>query len=148
MRPICGISSIAGRYFARIRAALIDSRWMSSASRRSFAACTLSAPNPFTTRTPPTVSSTTVARSACSACTARTAGWIASENRRPATFTSGSGARATSASSGSVTNRITATARIIAAFDNVMGIITTKFWIWLRSLDDRLISWPVCARSW
>ena len=27
-------------------------------------------------------------------------------------------------------------------------IITTKAWIWLRSLDDRLISCPVCARSW
>ena len=116
--------------------------------RAQLGALHASAPNPLTTRTPPTDSSTTVARSACSACTASTAGWIASENLRPATLTSGRGARATTASNGSVMNRITATAAIIARFDRVIGIITTKVWIWLRSLDERLISWPVCARSW
>ena len=47
MRPSCGSSSIAGRYFARIRAALIDSRWMSSASLRSFADCTLLGAEPL-----------------------------------------------------------------------------------------------------
>ena len=34
------------------------------------------------------------------------------------------------------------TALIIPRFDSVIGIITTNIWIWLRSLDERLISWP------
>jgi len=97
---------------------------------------------------PPTLSSTTVASSACSACTASRAGWIELENLRPATFTRGSGASAITASSGSVVTRMIVTTVIIARFDRVIGIITTNIWIWLRSLDDRLINWPVWARSW
>ena len=65
------------------------------------------------------------------------------EKRRPATFTSGSGARAITASSGSVASRMTVTTVIMARFDKVIGIITTNIWIWFRSLEDRLISWPV-----
>ncbi len=140
MSPSCGSSSIAGRYLARIWAALIDAVWMSSASLRSRADWTSSAPNPFTTRTPPTVSSTTVANSACSIWTCSTAPWIECENRRPAMFTNGSGARAMRASCQSVRNRMTDTAMIIEKFEIVMGIITTNDWIWLRSLDERLIS--------
>ena len=55
-------------------------------------------------------------------------------------FTNGSGARAMSASCQSATNRMTDTAMIIEKFEIVMGIITTNDWIWLRSLDERLIS--------
>ncbi len=121
---------------------------MSSASVRSRADWTASAPKPLTTRTPPTVSSTTVASSACSACTASTAEWIECENRRPAMLTKGNGASAISASFQSVTKRIAETAMIIERFDIVIGIMTTNDWIWLRSLDERLISCPVWARSW
>ena len=148
MRPICGSSSMAGRYLARIFAASIDTRRMSSASTSSFADCTDSAPNPLMTRTPLTVSSTTVANSACSCCTACTAGWIDDENRRPAKLTSGNGASATTVSSGLVSARMTVTEMTIARFDSVIGIITTNAWICWRSLDERLISWPVCDRSW
>jgi hypothetical protein len=63
-------------------------------------------------------------------------------------LTNGSGASAISASCQSVRNRITDTAMIIEKFDSVIGIITTNDWICWRSLDERLISWPVCARSW
>ena len=73
---------------------------------------------------------------------------MAVEKRRPATLTSGSGASATSANNGSVANRITVAAMIIPKFDIVIGIITTNDWICWRSLDERLISWPVWARSW
>ncbi len=44
------------------------------------------------------------------------------------------------ASCQSVMNKITVTATIIARFDRVIGIITTNIWIWLRSLDERLIN--------
>ncbi len=79
---------------------------MSSASLRRRLACTSSAPKPLTTRTPPIVSSTTVASSAFSACTCSTAEWIDVENLRPAMLTSGSGASATRARIGSVMKRI------------------------------------------
>ncbi len=116
---------------------------MSSASVRSLSDCTRSAPNPLITRTPAIVSSTTVASCACSACTASTAGWIAAENRLAVTLTNGSGASATSASNGSVRNRITTTPATRAKFEIVSGIITTNACTWLRSLDERLINWPV-----
>ena len=132
----------------RTRAAPIDSRWMSSASTRSLAACTGSAPKPFTTRTPATLSSTTVASCACSACTASTAGWMVREKRWASRLTSGSGASATRASSGCEVSSTTITAITIASCEVVIGIITTKPWICSRSLDARLISCPVWVRSW
>ncbi len=62
-------------------------------------------------------------------------------------LTNGNGANATSANFQSVATRIAETAMIIEKFDSVIGIITTNDWIWLRSLDERLISCPVWARS-
>lgn len=58
----------------RILAAFIVSPKMSSASLRSLSNCTCSAPKPLITRTPETLSSTTLANCACSACTAMDAG--------------------------------------------------------------------------
>ena len=72
-------------------AARSDAVRTSSASRVNVASCTCSAPKPFTTRTPDTVSSTTVDTSAASAWTASTAGWIRAENRLASTLTIGSG---------------------------------------------------------
>ena len=140
MSPRLGSRSSAGRKLLRMRAACSDSRWMSSASTLNFAACTPSAPKPFTTRTPATLSSTTVASCACSACTASTAGWMLREKRWARRFTSGSGARATRASSGCEVSSTTTTATTIANCEVVMGIITTKPWICSRSLEARLIS--------
>ena len=117
---------MAGRKLLRIRAAFIDTRRMSSASTFNFSARTFSAPNPLITRIPDTVSSTTVASCACSACTASTAGWIRREKRLANTFTSGSGARATIASIGCEVISSTTTARIMATFESVIGIITMK----------------------
>ena len=99
---------------------------MSSASISRRAACTGSAPKPLMTRTPVTVSSTTVANWACSAWTASTAGWMRWEKRRAVQLTNGSGASATSARIGSVMNSTTVTAVMSAIFDIVNGIMTTK----------------------
>ena len=120
---------------------------MSSASARNLSDCTCSAPNPLITRTPAIVSSTTVASCACSDCTANTAGWIADENLVAVMLTSGSGASATRARNGSVMNKMTTTPATRARFEIVSGIITTNACTWLRSLDERLISCPVWARS-
>ena len=138
--PMFGSRSSAGRNVLRMRADSSDSRRMSSASTRSFAACTPSAPKPLITRMPLTLSSTTVASCACSACTASTAGWMLREKRCANRFTTGSGASAMSASNGCEVNSTTTTAITIARFDAVIGIITTNPWICCRSLDARLIS--------
>ena len=47
-----------------------------------------------------------------------------------------------------MTNSTTPTTVINATFDSVSGIITTNAWIWFRSLEARLMSCPVWARSW
>ena len=78
------------------------------------------------TRTPETLSSTTVASCACSCCTAKTAGCICLEKRLAITLTMGSGARANIANIGCETINKATTAINIAKFDNVIGIITTK----------------------
>ena len=148
MRPIDGSRSMAGRKLLRMRAAFIDTRRMSSASTRSLSACTFSAPKPLITRMPDTVSSTTVANWACSACTASTAGWMRRENRFANTLTSGRGARATTASSGCDVTSSTTTARIMATFDKVSGSITMNACSCCRSDDARLINCPVAVRSW
>jgi len=70
-KPRAGRTSRAGRNRLRIRAASSDTRWMSSASVLTLANCTPSAPKPLITRTPETLSSTTVASCACSCCTAK-----------------------------------------------------------------------------
>ena len=40
------------------------------------------------------------------------------------------------------------TATTVTKFEIVSGISTTKFWICWRSVLARLISSPVCTRSW
>ncbi len=143
MRPSCGSRSIAGRYLARIRAARIETAWMSSASLRSRATAPPRHRIPSRPgRRRPSPRRRSPVRPARSAPAGRPGGSIA-RTCRAATFTNGSGASATSASRQSVANRMTVTPRIIARFDSVIGIITTNDWIWVRSLDDRLISWPV-----
>ena len=113
---------------------------MSSASVRNRFAVTSWAPKPLMTRTPLTLSSTTVASWACSCCTATTAGWMRREKRVASTFRNGSGASAMSASIGCCTKRMTTMADTMARFDAVTGIITTNPWICSRSLEARLIN--------
>ena len=147
MSPNDGSKSMAGRNRLRMLAALRDTALMSSASLRSFSNCTLSVPRPFTTRTPDTLSSTTLASCACSFCTASTAGWIRLENLLDATLMNGNGANATIASRQSVNPRISVTATSWATLLNVIGIITTNCCTCCRSLEARLINCPVCVRS-
>ena len=64
----------------------------------------------------------------------------AAEKRWASTLTRGSGARASTASSGWEVSSSTTMATTIAMFEIVSGIITTKPWICIRSLDARLIS--------
>ena len=142
-----GSSSITGRNRARTLAARIDTSRMSSASVVRASIRTRSAPKPFTTRTPATDSSTTVDSWACSDCTARTAGWIAFENRRAVRLMKGRAPNVTSASNGSVTTSTTATPVMRATWEIVSGSITTNICTWFRSLDIRLINCPVCAVS-
>ncbi len=139
---------MTGRNRALTRAARIDTSRMSSASVVSASIRTRSAPNPFTTRTPATDSSTTVDSCACSDWTASTAGWMAFEKRRAVRLMKGNGTRVTRASSGSVMRSTTETPAIRARWESVSGSITTNIWTWLRSLDIRLINCPVCAVSW
>ena len=136
---------MAGRNRALILAARSETSRIASASRPSLPACTPCAPNPFTTRTPDTDSSTTVASAACLAWTAITAGWILWLNRRAETLTKGSGANAMTASSGSL---LSSRIRIATSWNRLLivnGIITTNACNCCRSLDARLISCPVWA---
>ena len=144
-----GARSMAGRKRRRTPAARSDADRTSSAS---LAEAGRSAParrrTPSRPARPRPVSSTTVASSADSACTAITAGWMRSENRLARMFTRGRGTSAHSASSGLSTSRMTATPRASATFDMVSGIITTNICTCCRSLLARLMSWPVCVWSW
>ena len=135
-----GARSMAGRKRRRTPAACSEADRTSSACWPKRADCTGSAPKPFTTRTPETVSSTTVARSAERVCTAITAGWMRWENRLARMFTSGSGTSAHSASSGLSTSRMTATPAARARFEMVSGIMTTNICTCCRSLLARLMS--------
>ena len=107
---------------------------------RSRAACTGSAPKPFTTRTPATVSSTTAASSADSCWMPITAGCSRREKRVASTLRNGRLPRASTVSTGSVRNRMTVTASTVTPLEIVSGIITTNAWICWRSVLARLIS--------
>ena len=102
----------------------------------------------MTTRTPLTVSSTTEASWADSCWMAMTCGWSRPLNRLASTFTNGSEPSASTASTGSMVNRITVTATTVTKLEMVSGIITTKNWICWRSVLARLMRSPVCTWSW
>ena len=121
-----GSSSSAGRYRARTRVATIDWSYTPSASRRNRSACTTSAPKPFTTRTPATLSSTTDASSADSCWIPITAGCRRVPKRLASTFINGSDPSASTVSTGSIVMRITVTAATVTPLEIVSGIITRK----------------------
>ena len=109
---------------------------------------TASAPKPRTTLTPEIVSSTTDANSADSRWMPMTAGWSRVENLRPRTFSSGRLPSASRVRSGSIVARIRTTPTTVTALAAVSGISTTTCWSCWRSVLARLISSPVCMRSW
>ena len=98
-----GSSSRAGRYVGPDLRGAPSTRGRRRRPRpRGGAACTASAPKPFTTRTPATVSSTTAASSADSCWMPITDGWRRREKRVARTFRNGRAPRASRVSSGSI----------------------------------------------
>ena len=59
----------------------------------------------------------------------------------------GNGASATAARSGSEKNKTATTPKTMVTCDAKMGMLTTKPWTCIRSLDARLINCPVCVLS-
>ncbi len=133
---------------ARTPAARIEASYTSSASALSRCACRRSAPNPFTTRTPDTVSSTTVESSPSSCCNVMTSGWMREEKTLAATLSNGSAPSASSASPAFVTSRMTATESTVSPLAIARGMNTRKNWICWRSPVARAMTWPVWDASW
>ena len=135
-----GNTSSSGTKRARIRAVSIDWPNRSWAAPSSRCACVCSAPNPLTTRTPATLSSTTSASAADSRCTPSAAGCSRVEKRLANTLSIGRLPTARIVSRQSMRSIKTVAPIVVSRFAQVSGIITTKLTICCRSVLARLIS--------